>query len=31
MFADRHRSAFWAVVGLGLLTGVHLLAKTLMI
>ncbi len=30
MFTDRHRTAFWAVVGgVGLLTGVHLLAKKL--
>ncbi len=29
MFTDRHRMAFWAVAGVGLLTGVHLLAKKL--
>ena len=27
MFTDRHRTAFWAVAGLGALLGVHLLAK----
>ncbi len=27
MFTDRHRTAFWAAAGLGLLTCVHLLAK----
>ena len=27
MFTDRHRTAFWAAAGLGLVTGVHLLAK----
>ncbi|MGI4800535.1 MAG: SDR family oxidoreductase [Janthinobacterium lividum] len=27
MFTDRHRNAFWAAAGLGLLTCVHLLAK----
>ncbi|MGI4795738.1 MAG: SDR family oxidoreductase [Janthinobacterium lividum] len=27
MFTDRHRNAFWAVAGLGLLTCAHLLAK----
>ena len=27
MFTDRHRMAFWAAAGLGLVTGVHLLAK----
>lgn len=31
MFTDRHRIAFWAAAGLGLLTGVHLLAKRLKI
>ena len=29
MFTDRHRTAFWAAAGIGLLTGVHLLAKRL--
>ena len=29
MFTDRHRTAFWAVAGIGLVTGVHLLAKRL--
>ena len=29
MFTDRHRMAFWAAAGLGLVTGVHLLAKRL--
>jgi hypothetical protein len=27
MFTDRHRTAFWAAAGIGLMTGVHLLAK----
>lgn len=27
MFTDRHRTAFWAVAGLGAVTGLHLLAK----
>ncbi len=32
MFTDRHRTAFWAAIaGVGLLTGVHLLAKRLKI
>lgn len=31
MFTDRHWMAVWAVAGLGLLTGVHLLAKKLKI
>ena len=31
MFTDRHRMAFWAAAGLGLVTGVHLLAKKLKI
>ena len=29
MFTDRHRTAFWAVAGIGLVSGVHLLAKRL--
>ncbi len=29
MFTDRHRTAFWAVAGIGLVTSVHLLAKRL--
>ncbi len=29
MFTDRHRTAFWAAAGIGLITGVHLLAKRL--
>lgn len=29
MFTDRHRMAFWAAAGIGLLTSVHLLAKRL--
>jgi short-subunit dehydrogenase len=29
MFTDRHRTAFWAVAGVGLAAGVHLLAKRL--
>jgi hypothetical protein len=28
MFTDRHRTAFWAVAGLGLLAGARLLART---
>ena len=31
MFSDRHRTAFWAAAGIGLVTGVHLLAKRLKI
>ncbi len=31
MFTDRHRMAFWAAAGLGLVTGVHLIAKRLKI
>ena len=31
MFTDRHRMAFWAAAGVGLATGVHLLAKKLRI
>jgi short-subunit dehydrogenase len=31
MFTDRHRMAFWAAAGLGLATGVHLLARKLKI
>ncbi len=31
MFTDRHRTAFWAAVGVGLVTGIHLLAKRLKI
>ena len=31
MFTDRHRMAFWAVAGLGLVTGLHLAAKRLKI
>ncbi len=31
MFTDRHRMAFWTAAGLGLVTGVHLLAKKLKI
>ena len=31
MFTDRHRMAVWAVAGLGVLSGVHLLAKRLKI
>ena len=31
MFTDRHRTAFWAAAGIGLLTGAHLLAKRLKI
>jgi short-subunit dehydrogenase len=31
MFTDRHRMAFWAAAGVGLVTGVHLLAKKLKI
>ncbi len=27
MFTDRHRTAFWTAAGIGLLTGLHLLAK----
>jgi hypothetical protein len=27
MFTDRHRTAFWAAAGIGLLAGMHLLAK----
>ena len=29
MFTDRHKMAFWAAAGIGLATGVHLLAKKL--
>ena len=29
MFTDRHKMAFWAAAGVGLATGVHLLAKKL--
>jgi short-subunit dehydrogenase len=29
MFTDRHRTAFWAVAGIGLVAGVHLMAKRL--
>ena len=29
MFTDRHRTAFWAAAGIGLVTGAHLLAKRL--
>ena len=29
MFTDRHRTAFWLAAGVGLVTGVHLLAKKL--
>jgi hypothetical protein len=31
MFTDRHRNASWAIVGIGLITGLHLLAKRLKI
>ena len=31
MFTDRHRTAFWAAAGIGLATGVHLMAKRLKI
>ena len=31
MFTDRHRTAFWAAAGIGLVTGVHFLAKRLKI
>ena len=31
MFTDRHRMAFWAAAGIGLVTGAHLLAKRLKI
>jgi len=31
MFTDRHRNVFWAAAGIGLVTGVHLLAKRLKI
>ena len=31
MFTDRHRMAFWAAAGVGLVTGVHMLAKKLKI
>ena len=31
MFTDRHRTAFWAAAGVGLLTGVHLIARRLKI
>jgi short-subunit dehydrogenase len=31
MFTDRHRTAFWAAAGVGLVAGVHLLAKRLKI
>ena len=31
MFTDRHKMAFWAAAGVGLATGVHLLAKKLRI
>lgn len=31
MFTDRHRSVFWAAAGVGLLAGIHLLAKKLKI
>jgi short-subunit dehydrogenase len=31
MFTDRHRTAFWAAAGLGLVTGLHLAAKRLKI
>ena len=27
MYTDRHRTAFWAAAGIGLVTGIHLLAK----
>ena len=31
VFTDRHRTAFWAAAGIGLVTGVHLIAKRLKI
>ncbi len=29
MFTDRHRMAFWAAAGIGVLTGLHLAARKL--
>ncbi len=31
MFTDRHRNAFWAAAGIGLVAGIHLLTKRLQI